>query len=93
MKDFQGYLKPQVVMEPLISQWYAWSYLIPPATAARYLTHSQIPVMESFIAAPQVHASALQDPAMRGGPFIHHDASRVSEIQVLLEQTRTEQGA
>ncbi|NEQ47683.1 MAG: NAD-dependent epimerase/dehydratase family protein [Leptolyngbya sp. SIOISBB] len=90
MKDFQGYLKPQVVVEPLISQWYAWSYLIPPATAARYLTHSQIPVMESFIAAPQVHASALQDPAMRGGPFIHHDASRVSEIQVLLETTRTE---
>ncbi len=91
MKDFQGYLKPQVVMEPLISQWYAWSYLIPPATAARYLTHSQIPVMESFIAAPQVHASALQDPAMRGGPFIHHDANRAPEIQALLETTRTEQ--
>ncbi|MEL6325303.1 MAG: thioester reductase domain-containing protein [Cyanobacteria bacterium J06626_23] len=93
MKDFQGYLKPQVVVEPLISQWYAWSYLIPPATAARYLTHSQIPVMESFIAAPQVHASALQDPAMRGGPFIHHDASRVPELQALLAKTRTEQGA
>ena len=93
MKDFQGYLKPQVVVEPLISQWYAWSYLIPPATAARYLTHSQIPVMESFIAAPQVHASALQDPAMQGGPFIRHDVGRMPEIQALLEKTRTEQGA
>ena len=28
--DFIGYLKPQVVAEPLIDQWYAWSYLIPP---------------------------------------------------------------
>ncbi|MDB9524608.1 thioester reductase domain-containing protein [Oscillatoria sp. CS-180] len=91
MKDFQGYLKSNVVVEPLINQWYAWSYLIPPATAARYLTHSQIPVMESFVSAPQVHATALKDPAMRGGPFIHHDASRVPEIQTLLEQTQQEQ--
>jgi len=93
VKDFQGYLKPSVVVEPLISQWYAWSYLIPPATAARYLTHSQSPVMESFVAAPQVHAAALKDPAMRGGPFIHHDADRGPEIQALLETTRAEQGA
>ncbi|MEB3357175.1 MAG: thioester reductase domain-containing protein [Synechococcales bacterium] len=92
MKDFQGYLKPNVVVEPLINQWYAWSYLIPPATAARYLTHSQIPVMESFVAAPHVHAAALRDPAMRGGPFIHHDANRVPEIQALLEKARAEQG-
>jgi len=93
VKDFQGYLKPNVVVEPLISQWYAWSYLIPPATAARYLAHSQIPVMESFVAAPQVHAAALKDPAMRGGPCIHHDACRVPEIRELLEKARTEQGA
>jgi len=93
VKNFQGYLKPSVVVEPLISQWYAWSYLIPPATAARYLAHSQIPVMESFVAAPQVHGAALKDPAMRGGPFIHHGPSRVPEIQALLEKTRTEQGA
>jgi len=93
VKDFQGYLKPNVVVEPLISQWYAWSYLIPPATAARYLAHSQIPVMESFVAAPQVHAAALKDPAMRGGTFIHHDVGRVPEIQALLEKTRAEQGA
>ena len=91
MKDFQGYLKPNVVVEPLVNQWYAWSYLIPPATAARYLTHSQIPVMESFVAAPQVHVSALKDPAMQGGPFIHYDASRAPEIQALLEKTQAEQ--
>src|ERR1700682_6840519 len=29
------YLKRDVQVEPLIDQWYAWSYLIPPQTAAR----------------------------------------------------------
>ncbi|MEM9138029.1 MAG: oxidoreductase, partial [Cyanobacteria bacterium P01_F01_bin.42] len=91
MKDFQGYLKPNIVVEPLISQWYAWSYLIPPATAARYLTNSQIPVMESFISAPQVHADALKDPAMQGGPFINHRAERAGEVKDLLEKTKAEQ--
>jgi hypothetical protein len=28
------YLKPNVVVEPLVDHWYAWSHLIPPATAA-----------------------------------------------------------
>ncbi|NET07738.1 MAG: NAD-dependent epimerase/dehydratase family protein [Symploca sp. SIO2B6] len=28
------YLKPNVIIEPLFNQWYAWSYLISPATAA-----------------------------------------------------------
>ncbi|MEO0768444.1 MAG: hypothetical protein AAFY72_03270, partial [Cyanobacteria bacterium J06649_4] len=33
-EDFIGYLRPDVIAEPLINQWYAWSYLIPPATAS-----------------------------------------------------------
>jgi thioester reductase-like protein len=85
------YLKPNVIAEPLFNQWYAWSYLIPPASAALYLANSHLPILESFIEAPQVHQTAIQDPAMRGGPFIHYDASRVPEIQMLLEQTRQQQ--
>ena len=30
----QVYLKRNVMIEPLFNQWYAWSYLIAPATAA-----------------------------------------------------------
>ncbi|MGD1862584.1 MAG: thioester reductase domain-containing protein [Leptolyngbyaceae cyanobacterium] len=91
MKDFQGYLKPNVVVEPLISQWYAWSYLIPPATAARYLTESQLKVMQSFVDAPEVHVSALRDPAMQGGPFINHSAERADEIEALIAKMQAEQ--
>ena len=32
------YLKPNVVMEPLVDNWYAWSHLISPATAAMNIT-------------------------------------------------------
>ncbi|MEO1592741.1 MAG: thioester reductase domain-containing protein, partial [Cyanobacteria bacterium J06632_22] len=89
--DFLGYLKPNVIAEPLISQWYAWSYLIPPATAARYLTESQLKIMQSFVDTPAVHASALRDPAMQGGPFINHSADRAEEVKALLEKARAEQ--
>ncbi len=85
------YLKPNAIAEPLINQWYAWSYLVPPATAAMYITHSHIKIMESFIEAPQVHKSALQNPAMMGGPFINYDVDKVGEIKDLLAKTKAEQ--
>ncbi|WP_299485543.1 thioester reductase domain-containing protein [Acaryochloris sp. IP29b_bin.137] len=86
-----AYLKPSVIAEPLINQWYAWSYLIPPATAARYLTESQLRIMQSFVDAPAVHAATLRNPAMQGGPFIQHAPNRVGEIKALLEKTKVEQ--
>ncbi|MEM6403699.1 MAG: MBL fold metallo-hydrolase, partial [Cyanobacteria bacterium P01_D01_bin.116] len=91
MSDDKVYLKPNAIVEPLINQWYAWSYLVPPATAARYIANSHLKIMESFIEAPQVHQSALKNPAMMGGPFINYDASRVDEVKDLLEKTKSEQ--
>ncbi|MEL6468401.1 MAG: thioester reductase domain-containing protein [Cyanobacteria bacterium J06623_4] len=90
-KEACYYLKANVIAEPLIDQWYAWSYLIPPATSARYLTQSQFKVMQSFIDAPEVHEQTLQNPAMLGGPFIQHAPSRVGEVRSLLEKTKKEQ--
>ncbi|MEM9004409.1 MAG: MBL fold metallo-hydrolase [Cyanobacteria bacterium P01_F01_bin.86] len=87
----QVYLKPNAIAEPLINQWYAWSYLIPPATAAMYMANSHIKIMESFVEDPKVHQMALQNPAMIGGPFIDYDPSRVSEIADLLNLTKIEQ--
>lgn len=85
------YLRPNVVAEPLFNQWYAWPSLIPPTTAAMYVANSHLKIMQSFISAPQIHVAALKNPAMRGGPFINCDPSRVPEIKVLMERTITEQ--
>jgi thioester reductase-like protein len=82
----QYYLKPNAIAEPLIDRWYAWSYLISPVTSALYFANSHLPLLDSFINAPQAHISALIDPAMRGGPFINHPVSCHSTIANLRDQ-------
>src|SRR5262245_35777750 len=81
------YLRQNVQVEPLIDQWYAWSHLIPPATAARNLTERHLRIMDSYISAPQLHATAVKDPKMLGGPFIDHATERVAEVRALRERT------
>lgn len=84
------YLKGNVMLEPLFNQWYAWSYLISPSTAPMYVANLHLKLMESFIVAPQVHVSALKNPANLGGPFIDYDAGKVPEIKTLREKTLKE---
>jgi L-ascorbate metabolism protein UlaG (beta-lactamase superfamily) len=83
------YLKQNVQAEPLFDQWYAWSHLIPPATAARNLTERHLKIMDSYISAPQIHASAVKNPKMAGGPFIDYGGKRVDEIKALRDQTKS----
>jgi L-ascorbate metabolism protein UlaG (beta-lactamase superfamily) len=82
------YLRPNVQIEPLFDQWYAWSHLIPPATAARNITERHLKIMDSYISVPKVHANAVKNPKMMGGPFIDYDGKRVDEIVALREQTK-----
>jgi L-ascorbate metabolism protein UlaG (beta-lactamase superfamily) len=91
MRNTNVYLRQNLVAEPLFNQWYAWSYLISPATAPMYVTNLHIQIMESFVAAPQVHAAAYKSPEMLGGPFINYDPGKVEDIRALLEKTRKEQ--
>jgi L-ascorbate metabolism protein UlaG (beta-lactamase superfamily) len=84
------YLMPDVKVEPLIDQWYAWSHLIPPATAARNITERHLKIMDSYINAPLVHANAVKNPKMLGGPFIDHEGKRVDEIRALRERIEKE---
>lgn len=86
MENGKVYLKPNVLVEPLVNHWYAWSYLISPATAAMYIANSHVKIMQSFAAMPQIHIIALKNPAMMGGPFINYDASRVGDIKKLVDR-------
>jgi len=81
------YLKPNVQIEPLFDNWYAWAYLIPPATAARNVTERHLKIMDSYLSAPQVHAAAVKNPKMSGGPFIDYGGQRVDEIRMLRDRT------
>ncbi|HEV7904289.1 MAG TPA: hypothetical protein VGO96_10645, partial [Pyrinomonadaceae bacterium] len=91
MNNGKLYLKQNVLAEPLFNQWYAWSCLISPPTAAMFVANSHLKIMQSFVASPQIHVAALKNPAMRGGPFINYDASKVNDIKALMEKTLKEQ--
>ena len=81
------YLRPNVVIEPLIERWYAWSHIISPATAAMNVTKRHMEIMNSYIESPELHATAAKDPKMLGGPFVDYNRNRVPEIKKLLEDT------
>lgn len=85
------YLKQNVIAEPLFNQWYAWSCLISPQTAAMYVANSHLKIMQSFVTAPQIHIAALKNPAMRGGPFINYGSDKLPGIKALIERTNIEQ--
>jgi L-ascorbate metabolism protein UlaG (beta-lactamase superfamily) len=84
------YLRQNVQVEPLIDHWYAWSHLIPPATAARNITERHFKIMDSYIGTPQIHANAVKNPKMLGGPFIDLGGKRVDEIKALRDRIKRE---
>ncbi len=90
MKNQNVYLKPNTVIEPLVDQWYAWAHLVSPATAAMNTAGRHLKIMKSFIQAPMVHAAAVQNPNMKGGPFMDIPPQRVSEVKALKEKTETD---
>ena len=91
MEATKYYLKPNIQVEPLVNQWYAWSHIIAPAQAAMNFANLHLKIMKSYVGAPQVHANAVQNPAMLGGPFIDYQGGRVNEIRDLIDRTTKEQ--
>lgn len=84
------YLRPNVQIEPLWNRWYAWSHLISPATAAMNAANGHAKILRSYVASPEVHAAAVKNPDLLGGPFVDYDGKRTDEIQALLDRTLAE---
>lgn len=87
LNDDFYYLKLNVALEALVDRWYAWSHLISPATAAMNISDRHLKIMESYIKNPKIHAAAVQNPKMLGGPFIDYKGGRVDEIKKLYDET------
>lgn len=85
--DQKIYLKPNVVIEPLIDNWYAWSHLVSPATAAMNITGRHMTIIESYLMAPQIHAEAVLNPKMRGGPFMDFGGGKIAEVTELQQKS------
>lgn len=87
MNEERLYLKPNVVIEPLVDKWYAWSHLISPATAAMNIVGRHLAIIESYLMAPAIHANAVLNPKMKGGPFMDFGGGRIEEVTELQEQS------
>lgn len=84
------FLDRNIILEPLIDRWYAWSHLLSPATAALHIVERHFKIMESYVASPKIHAAAVNSPELRGGPFLDCGGERVEEIRALIAHTRRE---
>jgi L-ascorbate metabolism protein UlaG (beta-lactamase superfamily) len=91
MQGTKYFLKPNVQVEPLVNQWYAWSHIVAPAQAAMNFANLHLKIMKSYVNAPQVHANAVKNPGLLGGPFIDYQGGRIDEIKDLIDRTTKEQ--
>lgn len=82
------YLRGDVAVEPTVRRWYAWAQLVAPATAALHLVRSQLPILDSFVRNPSVHAAAVRNAALRGGPFLDLGPERVADMRALADELR-----
>src|SRR6187397_3101183 len=87
------YLRPNIVAEPLVDNWYAWAHLIPPATAAMNIANRHLRIMESYVETPNIHRAAARNPAMAGGPFVDYEDQRVDDVATLISNTRRDRSA
>jgi L-ascorbate metabolism protein UlaG (beta-lactamase superfamily) len=75
----------------LVDNWYAWSHLISPATAAMNIVGRHLTIIDSYLSAPSIHAEAVLNPKMRGGPFMDFGGGRVDEVKVLQQKSLQKQ--
>lgn len=90
MRDEPLYPKPNLLIEGLVDRFYAWLYVIAPAQAAMNLANLHLPMLDSYVHQPRVHAAAVANPKMRGGFFVDYDGRRADEVRALRDRIATE---
>lgn len=84
MSDERRFLRPDVIIEPLVDRFYAWTHVPSSAQAAMNLAFVQVPLLESCPRFPQVHINASDHPEPRGGFFVNVQAAGAGETRGLL---------
>ena len=84
------YLKPNVVFEPLINNWYANEMLLSPAHFALFLVNHHMQVMESFVDAPEMHLEAAQDGSLMGAPFMNQPLDVLPDVEKIIKDNKAQ---
>ncbi|MFC5186004.1 MBL fold metallo-hydrolase [Actinomadura harenae] len=82
------FLRPNVIIEPLVDGFSAWFHSVAPVQAAMNLAFLQVPLLESYLESPSTHTEASRNPALRGGYFINIDEERAEDVRALLDAIR-----
>jgi L-ascorbate metabolism protein UlaG (beta-lactamase superfamily) len=90
MSDEQVFLRPNVIVEPLVDNFFAWLHTVAPVQAAMNLAYLHVPLLESYVQSPPVHVAASVNPELRGGFFVNVPERRVGEVRELLERIKAE---
>ena len=85
MSGRNWYVKENAYFEPLFNHWYAWPYLIQPATAARHTVNTHRRIMKSFVNNYQMHILANKERDLSGGEYLDCKEDQVSSIKELIE--------
>jgi L-ascorbate metabolism protein UlaG (beta-lactamase superfamily) len=86
------FLRSDTKLELLAFRWYAWPHLIAPLQHAMNMAFRHVPLLESYLANPGVHAAAVQDPQMLGAPFIDIPPHESALARALLQDTQRRGG-
>lgn len=81
-------LKPDVVIEPLVAGWHANNLLVSPLSMALISAKRHLPMLESWLHDPDLHAAAVQDPDLLGGPFMDIPPPETQKVQAFLHWSR-----
>jgi hypothetical protein len=88
MSQGQSFIRPNLIVEPLVDRFYAWLYTVAPIQGAMNLTFLQVPLLESYLQSPQAHVLASTNPELRGGYFVGIEEARKDEVKALLDSIR-----
>lgn len=79
------YLKEEVYLEPLIQNWFAWPYMIPPVSCAMIFSERITKLMKSFVKNHKLHIAASSNKKLAGGDFVNCRPEQVADVQALLD--------
>ena len=87
LSDRPCFLRSDTKLELLAFRWYAWPHLVAPLQHAMNMAFRHLPLLESYLADPEVHAASVQDPRMLGAPFIDIPPPQSHHARTLLHDT------
>ena len=88
MSETHLYCHQDLVLEPLVNQWYAWPMLISPHTAALFTANHHMRMLESYVRHPDHHRKMAA--TMKGGSFVDLDPVHLPKVEQWLERTKAE---